>query len=83
MLGFVPFLYFLLEQANSLSCSQNYFILFLQLIPILMDGLSVSSNDFSDKDILYNLLLVLSGILTDKNGQNNCTYCCMKISFFS
>lgn len=34
-----------------------------------MDGLSILSNDVSDKDIVYSLLLVLSGILTDKNGK--------------
>lgn len=34
-----------------------------------MDGLSILSNEVSDKDIVYSLLLVLSGILTDKNGK--------------
>ncbi|MFQ6644347.1 hypothetical protein Gotur_018603, partial [Gossypium turneri] len=36
---------------------------------MLLDGLSVLSNDVVDKDVLYGLLLVLSGILMDKNGQ--------------
>ncbi|XVF74504.1 hypothetical protein PTKIN_Ptkin13bG0115700 [Pterospermum kingtungense] len=40
-----------------------------KIIPMLLDGLSALSNDILDKDVLYGLLLVLSGILTDKNGQ--------------
>ncbi|KAK3018930.1 hypothetical protein RJ639_003527 [Escallonia herrerae] len=40
-----------------------------KLIPVLLDCLSMLSEDVLDKDILYNGLLVLSGILTDINGQ--------------
>lgn len=40
-------------------------------MPIMLDGLSVLSEDILDKDKLYSLLLVLSGILTDKNGNAN------------
>ncbi|KAB2026611.1 hypothetical protein ES319_D06G232100v1 [Gossypium barbadense] len=40
-----------------------------KVIPMLLDGLFVLSNDVVDKDVLYGLLLVLSGILMDKNGQ--------------
>ncbi|XWS20223.1 hypothetical protein CRYUN_Cryun31cG0081600 [Craigia yunnanensis] len=40
-----------------------------KIIPILLDGLSALSNDILDKDVIYGLLLVLSGILMDKNGQ--------------
>ncbi|CAK7356760.1 unnamed protein product [Dovyalis caffra] len=40
-----------------------------KLIPMLMDSLKLLSKDVLDKDIMYSLLLVLSGILTDKNGQ--------------
>ncbi|KAL6996405.1 hypothetical protein U1Q18_006533 [Sarracenia purpurea var. burkii] len=40
-----------------------------KLIPILLDILSMLSGDISNKDIVYNALLVLSGMLTDKNGQ--------------
>ncbi|KAK9281630.1 hypothetical protein L1049_004533 [Liquidambar formosana] len=40
-----------------------------KLIPILLDALSMLSEDVLDKDMIYNLLLVLSGILMDKNGQ--------------
>lgn len=47
-------------------------IKFLQLMPVLLDGLSLLSEDILDKDKLYSLLLVLSGILTDKNGNANC-----------
>lgn len=43
--------------------------LLLQLTPILLEGLSVLSQDVLDKEKLYDLLLVLSGILTDKNGK--------------
>ncbi|XP_048327922.1 MMS19 nucleotide excision repair protein homolog isoform X2 [Ziziphus jujuba] len=40
-----------------------------KITPILLEGLSVLSEDIVDKEKLYALLLVLSGILTDKNGQ--------------
>ncbi|EOY26932.1 MMS19 nucleotide excision repair protein, putative isoform 1 [Theobroma cacao] len=40
-----------------------------KIIPMLLDGLSALSNDILDKDVIYGLLLVLSGILMDKNGQ--------------
>lgn len=40
-----------------------------KLIPLLLDGLTILSEDVQNRDIVYNLLLVLSGILTDKNGQ--------------
>ncbi|XP_019458712.1 PREDICTED: MMS19 nucleotide excision repair protein homolog [Lupinus angustifolius] len=39
-----------------------------KLIPILLDCLSMLTEDIQDGDILYGLLLVLSGILTNKNG---------------
>lgn len=52
-------------------------------MPIMLDGLSVLSEDILDKDKLYSLLLVLSGILTDKNGNAKvnagvcvCVYIC-------
>ncbi|XP_027341803.1 MMS19 nucleotide excision repair protein homolog [Abrus precatorius] len=44
-----------------------------KLIPILLDCLSLLTEDTQDKDILYGLLLVLSGILTEKNGQEAVT----------
>ncbi|PON54356.1 Coatomer beta subunit [Parasponia andersonii] len=40
-----------------------------KLISILLEGLSIFNEDPLDKEKLYNLLLVLSGILTEKNGQ--------------
>ncbi|KAM7476006.1 hypothetical protein LguiB_023249 [Lonicera macranthoides] len=40
-----------------------------KLIPIILDGLPVLSEDILNKDIIYNVLLVLSGILMDKKGQ--------------
>ncbi|KAJ7963077.1 MMS19 nucleotide excision repair protein-like protein [Quillaja saponaria] len=44
-----------------------------KLIPILLDCLSMLTEDIPDRDLLYGLLLVLSGILTDKNGQEAVT----------
>lgn len=40
-----------------------------KLMKVLLDGLSILSEDILDKDKLYSLLLVLSGILTDKCGE--------------
>ncbi|RDX83993.1 MMS19 nucleotide excision repair protein-like protein [Mucuna pruriens] len=40
-----------------------------KLIPVLLDCLYMLTEDILDKDILYGLLLVLSGILTQKNGH--------------
>lgn len=40
-----------------------------KLIPLMLDGLTILSEDVENRDILYNLLLVLSGILTNKNGE--------------
>ncbi|KAL2578614.1 hypothetical protein GLYMA_15G019600v4 [Glycine max] len=39
-----------------------------KLIPVLLDCLSMLT-EIQDKDMLYGLLLVLSGILMEKNGQ--------------
>ncbi|XP_050379629.1 MMS19 nucleotide excision repair protein homolog isoform X2 [Argentina anserina] len=40
-----------------------------KLMKVLLDGLSILSEDILDNDKLYSLLLVLSGILTDKCGE--------------
>ncbi|MED6138517.1 hypothetical protein PIB30_074899 [Stylosanthes scabra] len=40
-----------------------------KLMPLLLDCLSILTEDVQDKDILYGLLLLLSGILTNKNGK--------------
>ncbi|KAL0319306.1 UNVERIFIED_CONTAM: MMS19 nucleotide excision repair protein [Sesamum angustifolium] len=40
-----------------------------KLFPILLECLSTLSKDVSDKGIIYSVLLVISGILLDKNGQ--------------
>ncbi|BAT91645.1 hypothetical protein VIGAN_07025500 [Vigna angularis var. angularis] len=40
-----------------------------KLVPVLLDCLSMLTEDIQDKDLLYGLLLVLSGILTEKNGK--------------
>ncbi|KAI3766530.1 hypothetical protein L2E82_16594 [Cichorium intybus] len=40
-----------------------------KIIPLMLDGLTILSEDVQNRDIVYNLLLVLSGILTDKKGQ--------------
>ncbi|GJW81693.1 MMS19 nucleotide excision repair protein homolog isoform X2 [Tanacetum coccineum] len=39
-----------------------------KFIPLLINGLTILSEDVQNQDIVYNLLLVLSGILIDKNG---------------
>ncbi|GAV61259.1 MMS19_N domain-containing protein [Cephalotus follicularis] len=46
-----------------------------KLIPLLLDGLHTLASDVLDRDILYSLLLVLSGILTNKNGQDAVLEC--------
>ncbi|XP_049394231.1 MMS19 nucleotide excision repair protein homolog [Solanum stenotomum] len=40
-----------------------------KVLPVLMDCFLILSKDMSHKEIIYSVLLVLSGILTDKNGQ--------------
>ncbi|KAJ9179251.1 hypothetical protein P3X46_011061 [Hevea brasiliensis] len=40
-----------------------------KLIPLLLEGLALLCKYVLDKDVMYGLLLVLSGILTDKNGK--------------
>lgn len=44
----------------------------------MVDGLTILSEDVQNRQIVYNLLLVLSGILTDKNGET----CYMFISLW-
>ncbi|KAL9323079.1 hypothetical protein ACSQ67_011132 [Phaseolus vulgaris] len=44
-----------------------------KLIPVLLDCFSMLTEDIQDKDMLYGLLLVLSCILTEKNGQEAVT----------
>ncbi|XP_021749612.1 MMS19 nucleotide excision repair protein homolog isoform X2 [Chenopodium quinoa] len=41
-----------------------------KLLPLLLDVISVLSEDILNKDMIYNLLLVLSGLLMDKFGQD-------------
>lgn len=45
--------------------------LFLQLILVILEGLTPLGEEMMDKEDLYSLLLVLSGILTDTNGKIN------------
>ncbi|XP_059303178.1 MMS19 nucleotide excision repair protein homolog isoform X2 [Lycium ferocissimum] len=40
-----------------------------KVVPVLMDCFLILSKDVSHKEIIYSALIVLSGILTDKNGQ--------------
>ncbi|PIN26041.1 DNA repair/transcription protein Mms19 [Handroanthus impetiginosus] len=40
-----------------------------KMVPLLLDCLSILSKDVLDKEIVYSVLLVISGILLDKNGQ--------------
>ncbi|KAH7846200.1 hypothetical protein Vadar_011115 [Vaccinium darrowii] len=50
-----------------------------KLIPLLADSLSAVSEDISNSEIIYSVLLVLSGILTDKTAcprDSNSVSCC-------
>ncbi|KAL2516268.1 ARM repeat superfamily protein [Forsythia ovata] len=40
-----------------------------KLIPLLLDCLSMMVKDILNKEIIYSVLLIISGILVDKNGQ--------------
>ncbi|XP_073108980.1 MMS19 nucleotide excision repair protein homolog [Elaeis guineensis] len=40
-----------------------------KILPSLMDSLAMLSEDVLNKDLIYSLLLVLSGILMDDNGK--------------
>ncbi|KAL9264214.1 MMS19 nucleotide excision repair protein-like protein [Drosera capensis] len=40
-----------------------------KLVRVILDALSVLAEDILNKDIVYSLLLVLSAVLTDKNGH--------------
>ncbi|KAK4361867.1 hypothetical protein RND71_017108 [Anisodus tanguticus] len=40
-----------------------------KVVPVLMDCFLILSKDVSHKEIIYSALIVLSGILTNKNGQ--------------
>lgn len=40
-----------------------------QVIPLLLDYLSYLREDVLNKDVLYNVVLVMSGILIDKKGM--------------
>ncbi|KAL9268702.1 MMS19 nucleotide excision repair protein-like protein [Drosera capensis] len=40
-----------------------------KLVRVILDALSVLSEDILDKELVYSLLLVLSAVLTDRNGQ--------------
>ncbi|XP_038898521.1 MMS19 nucleotide excision repair protein homolog isoform X2 [Benincasa hispida] len=44
-----------------------------KLIPMLLDGLLTLSVNIINKDVVYSLLLVLSGILMGRNGQEAVT----------
>lgn len=41
----------------------------LQLVPVLLEILSMLTEDIQNKDLVYSLLLVLSGILIEENGN--------------
>ncbi|KAK4482009.1 hypothetical protein RD792_012925 [Penstemon davidsonii] len=40
-----------------------------KLVPVLLDCLNMLSKDVLNKEIVYDILLVMSGILVNKNGQ--------------
>ncbi|XP_010665895.1 MMS19 nucleotide excision repair protein homolog isoform X3 [Beta vulgaris subsp. vulgaris] len=41
-----------------------------KLLPVLLDAISLLSEDILNKDMIYNLLLVFSGLLMDKHGKD-------------
>ena len=41
----------------------------LQILLVIVDSLAKLSVDIQDKDLVYNLLLVLSGMLMDEKGE--------------
>lgn len=47
----------------------------MQLVPLLLGCLSMLSNNVLNKEIIYNLLLVISGILVEKNGERGFKLC--------
>lgn len=44
-----------------------------KIVPVLVECLSMLREDTTDKDLIYDILLVLSGILTDTNGKEVAT----------
>lgn len=44
----------------------------MQIVPLLLDCLPVLIKDAGNKEIIYNILLVMSGILLEKNGKTLC-----------
>jgi DNA repair/transcription protein MET18/MMS19 len=46
-------------------------LLYLQILPAVADGIIVLSTDIQNKDIVYSLLLILSGILMDSTGETS------------
>jgi hypothetical protein len=40
-------------------------------LPAVADGIIVLSTDIQNKDIVYSLLLILSGILMDSTGETS------------
>lgn len=42
-----------------------------KVLPLLLDGLSVLDPDILNKDLIYSLLLVLSGFLVDEKGKED------------
>lgn len=45
------------------------FIPISQILLVMADSLAKLSVDIQDKDLVYNLLLVLSGMLMDEKGE--------------
>ena len=41
----------------------------LQILLVIVESLAKLSVDIQDKDLVYNLLLVLSGMLMDEKGE--------------
>lgn len=44
-------------------------LFYIQILPAVADSIIALSTDIQNKDIVYSLLLVLSGILMDSTGE--------------
>lgn len=52
-----------------LFSTESGFFFILQVLPLLLDSLSVLDPDILNKDLIYSSLLVLSGFLVDEKGE--------------
>lgn len=60
---------------NPLFCSPFLF----QILLVMVDSIAKLSQDVKDKDLVYSILLVLSGMLMDEKGE--IIYCSVLYTF--